>query len=67
MAQALNAMIGRLREVRSAYERMAGYLGKMAGAADRIADGDLAVEVAPQSERDVLGRAFVRMVGSLRD
>jgi methyl-accepting chemotaxis protein len=66
MSRALNAMIGRLREVGGAYERMVGYLGEMAGAAAQIADGDLSVAVAPQDERDVLGNAFERMLDSLR-
>lgn len=38
----------------------------MAEAAERIAAGDLSVEVLPRSDADTLGRAFATMVDSLR-
>jgi methyl-accepting chemotaxis protein len=37
------------------------YLSEMAQAAERIAAGNLAAEVTPRSERDVLGTAFAEM------
>jgi methyl-accepting chemotaxis protein len=37
----------------------------MAHIADRIADGDLTVEVRPRSEHDTLGNAFKRMIENL--
>jgi methyl-accepting chemotaxis protein len=51
----------------AAFERMIDYLNGMAGAAERIAEGDLLVEVQPRSERDALGKAFGLMVAHLRD
>ncbi|MCP4532774.1 MAG: methyl-accepting chemotaxis protein, partial [Delftia sp.] len=39
----------------------------MAGAAERMAEGDLTADVAPQSERDALGNAFARMLLNLRE
>ena len=37
------------------------YLSEMAGIAEQVAGGNLAVTVQPRSERDVLGQAFARM------
>lgn len=42
------------------------YLTQMAEAADRIASGDLSLEVSPRSVSDELGQAFARMVAGLR-
>ncbi|MCC6445167.1 MAG: HAMP domain-containing protein [Armatimonadetes bacterium] len=42
------------------------YFQAMAGAADRLAGGDLTIRVTPRSEADVLGLAFARMVSSRR-
>jgi methyl-accepting chemotaxis protein len=50
-----------------AFERMIAYLHSMVDAANRIAEGDLLVEVQPRSERDALGKAFGLMVAHLRD
>jgi methyl-accepting chemotaxis protein len=49
-----------------AFERMVAYLREAADAAGRIASGDLSVEHAPRSERDVFGSAFTSMAGQLR-
>jgi len=51
----------------AALRRMVVYLQAMAGAAGRMAEGDLSVEVIPQSDGDVLGSAFAQMVANLRD
>jgi methyl-accepting chemotaxis protein len=48
------------------FQKMIVYLQDMASAANSLADGNLAVEVNPRSERDVLGIAFQKMVGNLR-
>jgi methyl-accepting chemotaxis protein len=53
-------------ETARAFERMIAYLQGLAASAGRIAEGDLTVEVEPQSERDVLGQAFLSMTTSLR-
>ena len=49
-----------------AFARMARTLRQMATVAGSIAEGDLRVQVEPQSERDVLGKAFALMVENLR-
>jgi methyl-accepting chemotaxis protein len=50
----------------AAFLRMIDYLKEMAVAAERLAGGDLTVEVEPKSERDTLGNAFSRMAANLR-
>ena len=50
-----------------AFRRMIDYLKEMAGAADRVAAGDLTVQVEPKSERDALGTALKGMTGNLRE
>jgi len=54
-----------LGEMAEAFKRMLAYLKGMTIAAERIADGDLSVELEPVSERDSLGNAFVKMSSSL--
>ena len=49
-----------------ASDKMMGYLGEMADAAQRVASGDLTVVVEPRSHRDTLGNAFVAMTDNLR-
>jgi len=49
-----------------AFARMGRSLRQMATVAGSIAEGDLRVQVEPQSERDVLGKAFALMVENLR-
>jgi methyl-accepting chemotaxis protein len=48
------------------FAHMIQWLRDMAGVAERIAAGDLRGEVKPQSEKDMLGKSFLRMVGNLR-
>jgi len=55
--------IGRLLEAMTA---MVHYLREMAAAAQRIAQGDLSVDVHPRSERDAFGNAFAAMTAYLR-
>jgi methyl-accepting chemotaxis protein len=45
---------------------MGEHLRALARAADRVAAGDLSVEVQPRSERDRLGAAFAGLVAELR-
>jgi methyl-accepting chemotaxis protein len=61
-------MTGRdeLSQTGAAFERMIAYLKDMAGVAERVAGGDLTVEVAPRSERDLLGTALRKLVADLR-
>jgi methyl-accepting chemotaxis protein len=49
-----------------AFLAMRAYLQETAGAAQRIADGDLTVELAAHSERDALRQAFGVMASRLR-
>lgn len=51
--------------VAEAFGEVVGYMQTMAQAAEKIADGDLTVEVTPKSEKDALGNAFSKMVASL--
>lgn len=63
------AVVDRGDEVGSlarAFEKMTAALQKLAHVAKEIAGGNLAVEVSPQSEKDVLGKAFAEMVDNLR-
>jgi methyl-accepting chemotaxis protein len=48
------------------FTRMAQSLRGMADVAGRIAAGDLRVKVDPQSEKDMLGNAFAKMVENLK-
>jgi methyl-accepting chemotaxis protein len=45
---------------------MVEHLRSLAGAADRVAAGDLTVDVQPRSDRDRLGAAFAGLVAELR-
>ena len=56
--------IGRLYR---AMRGMVEYLREMADSADRLASGDLRATPVLRSESDAFGRAFVRMVTTLRD
>jgi methyl-accepting chemotaxis protein len=49
-----------------AFSALSTYLQEMAGAAGRMAQGDLTAEIAPKSDRDVLGNAFRQMTDNLR-
>ncbi|HET6508944.1 MAG TPA: methyl-accepting chemotaxis protein [Baekduia sp.] len=49
------------------FGEMVDYLKDMAGAASRVAEGDLTVEIQARSERDVLGNALSQMTAGLRD
>ncbi len=53
-------------ETAAAFGTMIAYLKGMAVAAERIAAGDLTVEIEPKSPRDVLGHAFATMAAKLR-
>ena len=49
------------------FNNMVSYLKEMATVSASIAEGELAVEIAPRSKRDTLGNTFVRMSHGLRD
>ncbi len=48
-----------------AFQDMIAYLKEFAGVAQRMAEGDLTVEVQPMSDRDLLGNSFGRLVSEL--
>ncbi len=49
-----------------AFRDMIAYENRMAATAEAISRGDLTIPVQPQSNHDVLGVAFQRMVANLR-
>jgi methyl-accepting chemotaxis protein len=51
----------------AAFERTIEYLREMAEATERVADGDLTVEVKPRSDKDLLGTALAKLTSGLRD
>jgi methyl-accepting chemotaxis protein len=57
---------GELGATAVAFGDMVAYLREIEAAGERIADGDLTVDVEPKSERDALGNAFQRMTANLR-
>ncbi|WP_404611723.1 methyl-accepting chemotaxis protein [Rhodanobacter hydrolyticus] len=62
--------LGRSDEVgllHQAFGRMSRSLRQMAGIAHSISEGDLRVSIEPQSEHDVLGKAFASMIQNLRN
>jgi methyl-accepting chemotaxis protein len=56
--------VGRLA---ASFEKTIAYLRENAEVAHAVAEGDLTVDVRPRSERDLLGNAFQKLVGDLRD
>ena len=57
---------GDFNEIKNNLNHMLDYLSGTAGAANRVAQGDLTVVVTPHSEKDLLGNAFAQMVANLR-
>jgi len=56
--------IGRLLQ---SVRRLLLYIRSFAEAAAKIADGDLKADITEVSERDVCGRSFKKMIGTLRE
>lgn len=54
-----------LGDMAAAFTRMIAYLQAMASVAERVSRGDLTGLVIPQSDRDVLGNAMVKMKDSV--
>ncbi|MGX5667693.1 methyl-accepting chemotaxis protein [Rhizobium daejeonense] len=55
-----------IKDLVDTINRMTGNLKEMATVADQISNGDLTVTPKPQSEKDTLGLALLRMVERLR-
>ncbi|MEA2271061.1 MAG: hypothetical protein QOC64_3671 [Solirubrobacteraceae bacterium] len=55
-----------LAQTGAAFQEMIAYLRETGASVDRVADGDLTVDVQPTSERDLLGNAMHRLVANLR-
>ncbi len=51
----------------SAYSKVVDYMKEMAAVSQRMASGDLTVEVKPRSDRDTLGKAFSQLVAKQRE
>jgi methyl-accepting chemotaxis protein len=56
-----------IKDLVATVNEMTGNLRVTAQVADRIADGDLTVEVKPLSDKDALGLSLQRMVSKLRE
>jgi methyl-accepting chemotaxis protein len=54
-------------DLASAFGRLAEYMQEMAQASEKIAQGDLTIRIEAKSEKDVLGRAFAKMITSFSD
>jgi methyl-accepting chemotaxis protein len=54
-----------LGDLARSFNNMIGYLKEMAAVSEGIAGGDLSNDVAPRSEHDILGNAFLRMTDGL--
>ncbi len=50
-----------------AFEELIHYFNDMAQAAQTIADGNLAVQIEPRSDKDIFGISFNRMIADLRE
>ena len=59
-----NDEIGRLA---ASYSKVVDYMKETAGVAGKVADGDLAVEVKPRSDKDAFGNAFSQLVARQRE
>jgi methyl-accepting chemotaxis protein len=55
-----------LGDVAEAFKRLIAYFRKLADSSQRLADGDLTLEVTANSDGDVVGHAFAAMIESLR-
>ncbi len=64
--QLLSLRKDEIGEISRAIEELTGYMTEMSNAAGQIADNNLAVQVQPKSQADVLGNAFQRMVSNLQ-
>jgi methyl-accepting chemotaxis protein len=54
-------------ELMTAFGEMAENIRTQAEAAQKIAAGDLALQLAPRSEKDILGQSLVAVVNTLKD
>ena len=51
----------------AAHTKVINYMKEMAGMTERIAAGDLSVQIKPRSDKDVLAKSFAQMVENQRD
>ena len=65
--QKINEREDELGEIGRAFNRLIEYFQEKAEAAQRMAEGDLRVDVVPKSPKDLLGNAFQQMIENLRD
>ncbi|MBT0959562.1 HAMP domain-containing methyl-accepting chemotaxis protein [Denitromonas iodatirespirans] len=67
LAPALSGRLDEIGDLDRQFNRMSASLRDKAELAQRIAAGDLRVEVKQLSDKDILGEAFATMASSLRD
>ena len=65
--EGISAISSEITELTAAFDEMAENTKAQAFAAERIAAGDLNVEVIPRSDQDILGISMDEMVKSLRE
>lgn len=63
----ISAISSEITELTTAFSEMADNTREQALAAEKIAAGDLSIDVIPRSEQDVLGISMADMVKSLRE
>ena len=56
-----------LAHLNRATQRMVDYTREMAGVAQRMAEGDLRVDIKPRSDKDIFGNTFKEMIFNLRN
>ena len=61
-----NGRTDEIYRIKQAFSNLVAYFKEVTLAAQRIADGDLTVNVAPKTDGDLLGIAFASMVTNLR-
>ncbi|MGA2158673.1 MAG: methyl-accepting chemotaxis protein [Dehalococcoidia bacterium] len=54
-------------KVARAFSQVIAYMKEMAASADKLAMGDLSVQIEPKSENDALSKSFVQVVQNLRE
>ncbi|PKO11808.1 MAG: hypothetical protein CVU39_27485, partial [Chloroflexi bacterium HGW-Chloroflexi-10] len=65
--QAINTRADELGNIGRAFSNLTAYFNEMASHAAEIAQGNLAVNIKPASDQDLLGNAFLKMVANLRE
>lgn len=54
-------------ELADSFNKMIDNIKSQAKVAERVADGDLDIQIVPRSENDILSKSFVKVISSLND